>query len=230
MSIRSLVLFLAAAFTAAPQMFAQALGNVVGTVTDQVGATVPGAAVTILNEGTKFVRSTITNESGQFAANSFPTGRITVTAEREGFQKLVRSGLELTAADTITVNLQLSLGSVQQSVEVQAEASLVQSQTATVSTLINSTQTLEMPLNERSFTNLLQLTPGASPSSVPSADLDHRATELRDGSPGGRVALQADSRYESKARENRTRAHSEAAALDCCGSLLALNFAQNTFV
>jgi len=145
-------------------MFAQALGNVVGTVTDQGGAVVPGAAVTIVNEGTQFARTTTTNDSGQFVANSFPTGRITVTAEHAGFQKLVRSGLELTAADTITVNLQLSVGNVQQSVEVQAEASLVQSQTATVSTLINSTQTLEMPLNERSFTNLLQLTPGASPS------------------------------------------------------------------
>lgn len=148
----------------ASNVSAQALGNIVGTVTDQGGASVPGATVTITNEGTQFSRTTTTNDSGQFVANSFPTGRITVTAEHRGFQKLLRSGLELTAADTITVDLQLSVGNVQQSVEVQAEASLVQSQTATVSTLINSTQTMEMPLNERSFTNLLQLMPGASPS------------------------------------------------------------------
>jgi hypothetical protein len=70
----------------------------------------------------------------------------------------------LTAADTITVNLQLAIGSIQQTVEVTGEASLVQSQTATVSTLIDNTQTMEMPLNERSFTNLLQLSAGASPS------------------------------------------------------------------
>jgi hypothetical protein len=148
----------------ASNVSAQALGNIVGTVTDQGGASVPGATVIITNEGTQFSRTTTTNDSGQFVANSFPTGQITVTAEHRGFQKLLRSGLELTAADTITVDLQLSVGNVQQSVEVQAEASLVQSQTATVSTLINSTQTMEMPLNERSFTNLLQLTPGASPS------------------------------------------------------------------
>jgi hypothetical protein len=149
---------------AALHLSAQALGNVVGTVTDQGGAVVPGATVTVVNDGTRFARTTATNESGQFVADSFPTGRISVTAEHAGFQKLVRSGLELTAADTITVNLQLSLGDVQQTVEVQAEAALVQSQTATVSTLINSIQTMEMPLNERSFTNLLQLTAGASPS------------------------------------------------------------------
>jgi hypothetical protein len=159
------ILFCTAALTlAAGNLTAQALGNVVGTVTDPGGAFVPGATVTITNEGTKFSRNAITNDGGQFVADSFPTGKIAVTVEHAGFQKLVRSGLELTAADTITVNVQLSVGNVQQSVEVKAEASLVQSQTATVSSLISSTQTLEMPLNERSFTNLLQLTPGASPS------------------------------------------------------------------
>jgi hypothetical protein len=148
----------------AGNLFAQALGNVVGTVTDPGGAFVPGATVVITNEGTRFSRTATSNDSGQFVADSFPTGSIAVTVEHAGFQKLVRSGLELTAADTITVNVQLAVGNVQQSVEVRAEGSLVQAQTATVSSLINSTQTLEMPLNERSFTNLLQLTAGASPS------------------------------------------------------------------
>jgi hypothetical protein len=145
-------------------LFGQALGNVVGTVTDPGGAFIPGATVIVTNEGTKFFRTATTNDGGQFVADSFPTGNVTVTVEHAGFQKLVRSGLELTAADTITVNVQLAVGNVQQSVEVRAEGSLVQSQTATVSSLISSTQTLEMPLNERSFTNLLQLTAGASPS------------------------------------------------------------------
>ncbi len=78
---------------AASDLSAQALGNIVGTVTDPGGASVPGAIVTVINEGTKFSREIATNDSGQFAANSFPTGRITVTVERPGFQKLVRSGL-----------------------------------------------------------------------------------------------------------------------------------------
>jgi hypothetical protein len=81
-----------------------------------------------------------------------------------GFAKLVRTGAELTAADTITIDLQLKLGDVQQTVQVQAEASQVQTQNATVSSLVTSQQVQEMPLNERSFTNLLQLAAGASPS------------------------------------------------------------------
>ena len=160
----SVGLFIALFLTAAGHLSAQALGNVVGTVTDQGGAVVPGVTITIVNEGTRLTRTTITNESGEFSANSFPTGRITVIAEKPGFEKLVRSGLDLAAADTITVNLQLAVGSVQQTIQVQAEASLVQAQNAVVSTLITNKETLEMPLNERSFTNLLQLSAGASPS------------------------------------------------------------------
>jgi hypothetical protein len=145
-------------------VWAQAQGRIVGTVSDQEGAVVQGAAVTLVNEGMQFSRAIVTNENGAYVAEAFPTGRITVTVQHPGFQKLVRSGIELTAADTITVDLKLQVGNVQETVQVQAEASLVQTQNATVSSLINHQQVQEMPLNERSFTNLLQLTAGASPS------------------------------------------------------------------
>src|ERR1700689_2431615 len=73
-------------------------GTIVGTVTDQVGAVVPGAKVTLINEGTQFTRSETANANGQYVADAFPTGRITVSIEQPGFQKLIRSGLDLTAA------------------------------------------------------------------------------------------------------------------------------------
>jgi hypothetical protein len=139
-------------------------GTIVGTVTDQAGAVVPGALVTIVNEGTRLTRAVTTSGNGQYVVDSFPTGRISITVEHAGFEKLVRTGVVLTAADTVTVNLLLSVGNVQQTVEVQAEASLVQSQSATVSTLINNTQMIETPLNGRMFTQLIQLSPGASPT------------------------------------------------------------------
>jgi hypothetical protein len=145
-------------------LHAQSQGTIVGTVTDQGGAVIPGANVTLVNEGTKFTRATVTNANGQYVAESFPAGRITVSVEHPGFPKLVRTGAELTAADTITIDIQLKLGDVQQTVQVEAEASQVQTQNATVSSLVTSQQVQEMPLNERSFTNLLQLTAGASPS------------------------------------------------------------------
>lgn len=129
-------------------------GTVVGVVRDQGGAVVPGATVTIVNEGTNFTRSLVTNPSGEYTAYSFPTGRLTVSVAQPGFQKLVRSGVELTAADTLTVDLTLTLGNVQETVQVSAEASLLQSQTATVSSLIDNRQIIETPLNGRSFTQI----------------------------------------------------------------------------
>src|SRR6266699_1102870 len=152
------------AMALATKLFGQAeSGTVVGVVTDQGGAVVPGANVTVLNEGTRLTRSVTTNESGQYVAYLFPTGQVTVTVERPVFQKLVRSGIVLTAADTLTVDLRLNVGNVQDTVEVTGEAPLLQSKTAAVSTLINNQQMLEMPLNGRSLTQLLQLSAGAAP-------------------------------------------------------------------
>src|SRR3954463_10562913 len=86
-------------------LLAQSQGTIVGTVTDQAGAVVPGANVTLINEGTQFTRTTSANANGQYTVFSFPTGRITISVEHAGFQKLVRSGVDLTAADTLTVDL-----------------------------------------------------------------------------------------------------------------------------
>src|SRR5215469_15854711 len=92
----------------------QALGKIVGTVTDSAGAVVPGAKVSVVNEGTRFTRVTATNGSGQYVVDSFPTGSVLVTAEQAGFENLVRTGIILTALDTITIDLQLQIGSTQQ--------------------------------------------------------------------------------------------------------------------
>jgi len=136
-------------------------GTIVGTVTDQVGAAVAGAKVTLVNEGTKFTRVVDTGATGQYVATSVPTGNYTITTEMQGFQKLVTSGLQLTAADTLTVNLRLQVGNVQETIEVKETAPLLQSQTAAVSSLVTNQQMVEMPLNGRTFTALLKLSPGA---------------------------------------------------------------------
>jgi hypothetical protein len=146
------------------QVFGQALGNVVGTVTDSGGGVVPDAKITVTNAGTHFTRSLVTNASGGYVADSFPAGQISVTAEKPGFEKLVRSGVTLSAADTVTINLQLAVGNTQQTMQVNAEASQVQSQSATVSSLVNNKQIEEMPYVERTFTNMLALNAGVVPS------------------------------------------------------------------
>ncbi len=146
-----------------PAVFGQALsGTVAGTVTDQASAVIPGAKVTVTNEGTRFTRTVETNQNGQYVVTSFPPGRLRLEVQVPGFQKLIREGVELTAADTLTVDLQLQVGSVEQTIEVTGAAPLLQTQTASVSSLVTNQQILETPLNGRSFTQLLQLMPGAA--------------------------------------------------------------------
>jgi hypothetical protein len=159
---RGIRILIALSLLPVPTLWGQALsGTIVGTVTDQADAVVAGARVVLTNEATQFSRVVESNPSGQYVAYSIPTGRYTITAEAQGFQKLVRTGVQLTAADTLTVDLKLTVGSLQQTVEVNAQAPLLQSQTATVSNLVNNEQILEMPLNGRTFTSLVLLAPGA---------------------------------------------------------------------
>jgi hypothetical protein len=144
-------------------VFGQALsGTIVGTVTDSAGAVVPSAKVTLTNVGTTFARTVETNQDGHYVASSFPTGKITVTVEQPGFQKLVRTGAELTAADTLTIDLSLQVGNLQQTVEVNAASTLLQTEEATISSLVSNQQILEMPLNGRTFTQLITLMPGTT--------------------------------------------------------------------
>jgi hypothetical protein len=151
---------------AAPPAMAQGTsGTIAGTVTDAAGAVIPGVRVVMTNEGTGFTRTAVTNALGQYVAYAMPPGRYRIEVEHTGFQRLVRTNIELTAADAITVDLRLTIGDVQQTIEVTEAAPLLQSQTATVSTLVSNQQMLEMPLQTRTFTALLLLGPGATTGS-----------------------------------------------------------------
>lgn len=157
LTTRVLLIFLLPAL-----LFAQGVnGTIAGVVTDQGGAVIAGAKVVLLNTGTNFTREALTNASGQYVANAMPPGPYRLTLEHPGFRKLIRTGVELTAADAVTVDLRLEVGDVQSTVEVTAAAPLLQSQTAMVSSLVTNDQIIEMPLKNRTFTSLVLLGPGA---------------------------------------------------------------------
>ena len=136
-------------------------GAIVGSVSDDSGASVSGASVTLTNTGTGFARAVTTNASGQYVAPAIPTGVYSIAVEKPGFRKLIREGIVLTAADTATINLTLAVGDVKQAIEVTAGAPLLEAQNADVSELIDNRRIIDMPLNGRTFTSLLLLTPGA---------------------------------------------------------------------
>jgi hypothetical protein len=142
-------------------LFAQDTATIVGTVTDPSGATVAGADVVVVNIETQFSRSVQTATNGQYVAASIPTGGYQITVTAQGFQKLVRTGVQLTAASTLNVDLQLAVGNVSETVAVSSTAPLLQSQTAEVSALVDSKQIIALPLVSRDFTDLVLLVPGA---------------------------------------------------------------------
>ena len=149
------------AFGSLIPLHAQDTATIVGTVTDQTGAAVAGAKVTLVNQATQATRVVESNASGQYVASSIPTGSYVISVVSSGFKQLKREGVQLTAASTLTVDLQLSLGAETQTVAVFDTAPLLQEQTAEVSGLVDSRQMVALPLVSRDFTDLVLLTPGA---------------------------------------------------------------------
>jgi hypothetical protein len=162
-------------------VFAQDTATIVGNVQDQTGAAIPAAHVTLLNVATQFKREVDTDANGRYVASSIPTGGYVITVTKAGFETLKRLNIQLTAASTLQVDMAMQLGSETQSVEVTAAAPLLQSQTATVSNLVNSQQMLALPLVSRDFTDLVLLTPGAHVGSATNLAEGGSAYAMRGG-------------------------------------------------
>jgi hypothetical protein len=138
-------------------------GTVLGDVSDESGARVPRVAVTITNLDTGIVRSVTTDEEGRYRAPSLGLGNYQVKAELRGFRTAVRTGIQLTVAAEVVVNLTLSVGDITQEVKVTAEAPLVEFTSATLSGLVDDKRIRDLPLNGRSFEQLAFLQPGVTP-------------------------------------------------------------------
>jgi len=160
---------------------AQQTGSVVGSVKDTTGAVIPGATVTFTNTATQAQRTVNSNENGDYVASSLPTGSYTITTQKAGFQKLDRSGVTLTTAATLTVDLDLTVGSESQTVQVTEQASLLQAQSGVVSSLVDSKQMVNLPLATRNFTDLVLLTPGAHTGSASNLAEGGSAYSIRGG-------------------------------------------------
>ena len=125
-------------------------GSIVGTVTDSMGGVVPNAKVTITNTDQQVVvRTLTTDDRGEYAAPLLPVGRYSVTAEIAGFKKVTQSGVVLNVNDKLAVNFTMEIGTVSQSVTVEANSLRVELQSVTATGLINGTQLRELSLNSR---------------------------------------------------------------------------------
>src|ERR1051325_8299837 len=107
-------------------------GTISGTVKDSTGAVLPGAELVVLNEDTGVSRSVLSDERGHYSAPLLSLGNYKVTASLPGFQGETRTGIEITLGREAVVDMQLTVGSVRETVEVTGEAPLVQTKDATV--------------------------------------------------------------------------------------------------
>jgi hypothetical protein len=131
-----------------------------GTVTDSSGAVIPGATVTATNAATGVASKTTTDPSGSYTLPSLPAGTYNLTFQKEGFAETVEHGVILQVDQHATLNAALNVGSISQQVEVISQVPIVSTETATVGTVIDTRQVVELPLNLREFGSLATLVPG----------------------------------------------------------------------
>ena len=146
---------------AIPRLYAQVVGGTIsGIVTDPGGASIPGARVVLLNQETGNQRRLDSDSSGAYAAPSVPVGRYTLTVTREGFAPQIRTGINLTVGRAVRVDIALAAGEVAQEVTVIDQPSVVNATTQQTSGLVDERQVKELPLNGRSYDQLITLNPG----------------------------------------------------------------------
>jgi hypothetical protein len=135
-----------------------------GQVTDAAGAVVAGATIVVTNDANNGQERRVqTNEEGQYVVTPLSPGTYTVAVEQTNFKKHVETGVVLNARDRRSVNVALEAGNVNEVVTVTSDEVGVQD-SPTGQTLISGTQVLEIPLQNRDFTKLLELAPGVSSS------------------------------------------------------------------
>src|SRR5215475_11889800 len=135
--------------------------TVTGTVTDSQGAAVHGVKVLATNQGTKLEYTAQTNDSGVYTIPFLPVGVYVLTVESTGFKKLVSNEIKLEVNQTARIDLQLQVGGVNEVVNVEGVAPVLQTENVTVGQVISGNTTTNLPLNGRSFQQLTLLTPGA---------------------------------------------------------------------
>lgn len=158
----------ALAVLGSPIAFGQAVAvaSVSGEVTDQTGSVVPGATVTITQTATGQKKTAATDATGHYAFPDLPVGPYQLDVKAHGFKAYVQKGIVLQVGTNVTANVALQLGSVSQTIEVNASANMVETQNSAVSQVINERSVNDLPLNGRQVTQLVLLS-GASVTESP---------------------------------------------------------------
>jgi hypothetical protein len=148
--------FVLASITAWPQAISTSQIN--GNVRDASGLAVPGAEIKATQTATGATRTVISGGDGSYVLTDLPIGPYQLEVTKEGFSKYVQSGIVLQVASNPTVEVVLKVGSVSEQVQVEANASLVETRNSGVGQVVDNQRVLELPLNGRQATDLIYLT------------------------------------------------------------------------
>jgi hypothetical protein len=143
-------------------LLGQTAGSIDGLITDSSGSVIVGARVTAANPKTNFSRDVLSNTAGNYRFPDLPPGVYKITAEMQGFQTEVHSAVELQVAQAARIDFRLNLGAVSQTVEVAGGAPLLDTENATVGTVIDNKRIVDLPLNGRNFVSLIALSPNVT--------------------------------------------------------------------
>jgi hypothetical protein len=174
-------LAVAVTLIAPPALAAQVLyGSIVGTVTDAQGAVTPGVTLVATNTGTGLIVETQTDETGAYSFRNLPPGTYDLTAKLTGFKEHNQTAIPVNAGNPVRVNVALSVGAIEEVVDVVSESTLLQTEKADLSSQISAAAVTNLPLNQfRNYQSLLNLVPGATPTQFQNAEIDTPARSMR---------------------------------------------------
>jgi hypothetical protein len=135
-------------------------GRILGTVSDQTGAAVAGATVTVIDAQRGTTRTLTTDASGVYVAPDLSPGVYTVRVEARGFKSVQRVGVQLEVAKDVRIDIALQAGQVSEVIEVSGEVPLLDTTSSTLGGTLSNDEINDLPLNGRNYENLLQLRPG----------------------------------------------------------------------
>lgn len=139
-----------------------ATGNVAGVVSDQTGASVPHASVSVTNTGTKITNEVLTDRNGYYEVQHLPIGSYQVVVESPGFAKATSTPAAVDINQTLRVDVKLQIGAVSDVVNVDSQASTVETQSSTVGGTVSGQAIFELPLDGRNTLDLLATQPGVT--------------------------------------------------------------------
>jgi hypothetical protein len=156
-TIAFLLIFAGTAFSQARDT-----ASLFGSVSDAQGALVPGAHVTLTQPATGLTRTVDTDSTGSFVFALLPVGTYNLTVEQTGFRKNERRGITLQANENIRMDVALDVGNVQETVTIEAQASMIDTRAATLNHVVETKKIVELPLNGRNPADLVLLAPGVA--------------------------------------------------------------------